>query len=91
MEQDRWVKESEPNHKGFKSIMMFGVVAVVIIGISILSCGKTKVKRIVTLIHLNLNIASKIALQTTFCVNISRRQDLRDFICKNRICGQVED
>ena len=44
MEQDRWVKESEPNHKGFKNIMMFGVVAVVIIGISILSCGKTKVK-----------------------------------------------
>lgn len=44
MEQDRWVKESEPNHKGFKHIMMFGVVAVVIIGISILSCGKTKVK-----------------------------------------------
>lgn len=44
MEQDRWVKESEPNHKSFKSIIVLGLVAVVIIGISILSCGKTKVK-----------------------------------------------
>ena len=44
MEQDRWIKESEPKHKSFKSIIMLGLVAVVIIGISILSCGKTKVK-----------------------------------------------
>ena len=44
MEQDRWVKESEPNHKSFKSIIVLGLVAAVVIGVSILSCGETKVK-----------------------------------------------
>ena len=43
MEQDRWEKESERDHKSFKSIIVLGLVAVAIIGIAIFSCGKTKV------------------------------------------------
>ena len=45
MEQDRWVEESKGgSQKHFKSMIALGLVIVAIIGFTILSCGKTKVK-----------------------------------------------
>lgn len=45
MEQDRWVEESKGgSQKQFKIVILLGLIVAVIIGITILSCEKTKVK-----------------------------------------------
>ena len=46
MEQDRWVKESESNHKNYKFVAVLGLIAAVIVGVTIFSCGEKKVKRL---------------------------------------------
>lgn len=46
MEQDRWVKESEPKRKNYMFIVVLGLMAAAIIGVTVFSCGETKVEKL---------------------------------------------
>ena len=46
MEQNRWVKEFETNHKRYKFIAVLGSIATTVISITLFSCGETKVQKL---------------------------------------------